>query len=313
MHRSHRSSPESSSAEGARRPLLRAAVFVGTAGLVGLSLVQPAAARPSDKRPPAHTRQQAAPMRYVALGDSYSSGLGIPDQVDANCGRSNSNYPSLVAGALHATSVTDVTCAGADTSHMTQPQDSAPPQLDALRPDTTLVTLGIGGNDLGLQEVGTRCVLVAYLDPNGSPCKTSYTLLGTDEIRSRIDATAPKIDAILQEIHARSPQAQVLVVGYPVIMPDDGSACRDAIPFATGDFAWFRDKEKDLDSMLSQQASDHGATYVNTYAPSVGHDACKAEGVRWIEPKETPEAAGFHPNAAGHRSMAAQVLARASG
>lgn len=312
LHRSHRSSAEPSSAEGARRPLLRAAVFVGTAGLVGLSLVQPAAARPSDQQPPAHARQQAAPVRYVALGDSYSSGLGIPDEADSTCGRSDSNYPSLVAGALHATSVTDVTCAGADTSHMTQPQDSAPPQLDALSPDTTLVTLGIGGNDLGLQEVGTRCVLVAYLAPSGSPCKTSYTLLGTDEIRSRIDATAPKIDAILQEIHARSPHARVLLVGYPVIMPDDGSACRDAIPFAAGDFAWFRDKEKELDSMLAQQASAYGATYVNTYTPSVGHDACKAEGVRWIEPKETPEAAGFHPNAAGHRSMAAEVLARVS-
>ncbi|MFE4718766.1 GDSL-type esterase/lipase family protein, partial [Streptomyces sp. NPDC056728] len=129
---------------------------MGTAGLVGLSLVQPAAARPSDKQHPAHARQEAAPVRYVALGDSYSSGLGIPDEVDSNCGRSNSNYPSLVAGALNAAGVTDVTCAGADTSDMAGPQDSTPPQLDALRPDTTLVTLGIGGNDLGLQEVGTR-------------------------------------------------------------------------------------------------------------------------------------------------------------
>ncbi|MEU8483242.1 SGNH/GDSL hydrolase family protein [Streptomyces sp. NPDC048641] len=285
---------------------------MGTAAIVGLALVQPAAAHSDDHVHPSDSKRAAAPVHYVALGDSYSSGLGIPDEVDPNCGRSDSNYPSLVAGALHAVGVTDVTCAGADTSDMAAPQDSVPPQLDALRPDTTLVTLGIGGNDLGLQEVGTRCVLVAYLDPNGSPCKTSYTLLGTDEIRSRIDATAPKVDAILQEIHARSPQAQVLLVGYPVIMPDDGSACRDAIPFAAGDFAWFRDKEKELNSMLSQQASAYGATYVNTYTPSVGHDACKAEGVRWIEPKETPQAAGFHPNAAGHRSMAAEVLARVS-
>ncbi|MFD3477759.1 SGNH/GDSL hydrolase family protein [Streptomyces sp. NPDC058695] len=310
LHRSHHPSLESSSAGGVRRPLLRAAVSVGTAGLVGLALVQPAAANSGDQARPSHANRAAAPVRYVALGDSYSSGLGIPDEVEPNCGRSDSNYPSLVAEALLAVSVTDVTCAGADTSHMAGPQDSAPPQLDALRPDTTLVTLGIGGNDLGLQEVGTRCVLVAYLDPNGSPCKTSYTLLGTDEIRSRINTTAPKIDAILQEIHARSPQAKVLLVGYPAIMPDDGSACRDAIPFAAGDFAWFRDKEKELNSMLSQQASVYGATFVNTYSPSVGHDACKAEGVRWIEPKETPEAAGFHPNAAGHRSMAAEVLAR---
>lgn len=248
-------------------------------------------------------------VHYVALGDSYSSGLGIPQQTDTACGRSDRNYASLVAQEVGAASFTDVTCAGADTTHMAGPQDAAAPQLDALRPDTTLVTLGVGGNDLDLAGVITRCVLVGYLAPHGSPCKTSFTLFGTDEIRSRINATAPKIDAVLDRIHARSPQARVLLVGYPSLLPDDGGSCRAAIPLADGDFGWVRDEEKRLDTMLAQRAGAYGADYVDTYGPSVGHDACKTAGVRWIEPADSDEGAGFHPNATGHRSMADAVLA----
>jgi lysophospholipase L1-like esterase len=251
-------------------------------------------------------------VRYVALGDSFSSGPGIPEQTDTVCGRSSGNYPALVARAVGATTFTDVTCAGADTSHMTSGQDAVPPQLDALRPDTTLVTLGVGGNDLDLAGVITRCVLLGYLAPQGSPCKQSYTLFGTDEIGSRVDATAPRIEAVLEEIRTRSPQATVLLVGYPALFPDDGTACRETVALATGDFPWIRDKEKQLNSMLAQQAGAHGATYVDAYTPSVGHDVCKPAGVRWIEPEDTAEAAGFHPNAAGHRSTADAVLASLS-
>ncbi|MFE2374651.1 SGNH/GDSL hydrolase family protein [Streptomyces sp. NPDC059398] len=305
----HRSVPRPTGfppAAAVRRPLARAGVPLAVAGLAALALAAPAAARTT--APAGHTGANAAGAHYVALGDSYSSGAGIPDQVDVNCARSDQNYPSLTAKAIGAAQVTDVTCGGADTTDMTQRQGSAPPQLDALRPDTTLVTLGIGGNDLGLTGVITRCVLLANLAPNGAPCKSSYTLLGTDEIRSRINAIGPKIEAVLKEIHTRSPQAKVALVGYPVIVPDDGSACRGTIPLAKGDFAWFRDEEKALDSMLAEQAAVYDAAYVDTYTPSVGHDACKADGVRWIEPKESVAAAGFHPNAAGERSMAGAVL-----
>lgn len=297
----------------ARRPARRAAVGAGAvlavAGLLGMAVAQPAAAHPGDRTPSGRNAAAAPAPRYVALGDSYSSGLGIPEETDLNCGRSSRNYPSLVAEAIHAAQVTDVTCAGADTTHMTQRQGSAPAQLDALRPDTTVVTLGIGGNDLDLTGLLTRCVLVAYLAPHGAPCRTSFTLFGTDEVRSRINATGPKIEAVLKEIHTRSPQAEVFLVGYPAIFPEDGSACRDLIPLATGDFPWMRDKTKQLDSMLAEQAAVYGATYVDAYKPSVGHDACAADGVRYIEPEATESAAGFHPNAAGHRSTAAAVLA----
>jgi lysophospholipase L1-like esterase len=289
---------------------VRAGVATAAAVAVLAGTTAAASAAPTPQHSTRHTaKRAAAEVRYVALGDSYSSGLGIPEQTDTLCGRSSNNYPSLVAHALDATSFTDVTCAGADTSDMTNHQDSAPPQLDALRPDTTLVTLGIGGNDLDLGGVITRCVLLGYLAPSGSPCKQSYTLLGTDEIGSRINATAPKIDAILKEIHSRSPQAKVLLVGYPVLFPDDGTACRETVALASGDFPWIRDKEKQFNTMLAQQANVYDASYVDAYGPSIGHDVCKPAGVRWIEPEDTAEAAGFHPNAAGHRSTADAVLA----
>ncbi|MFI2780166.1 SGNH/GDSL hydrolase family protein [Streptomyces sp. ALB3] len=289
---------------GARVSRSAFAVAVTAALLAGAAT--PAFAAPAGER-------AAQGEHYVALGDSYSSGPGIGQQTDAVCGRSDRNYPSLVASAVGVDVFTDVTCAGADTTHMAGPQESAPPQLDALRPDTTLVTLGVGGNDLDLAGVITRCVLVGYLSPYGSPCKQSFTLFGTDEIGSRIKATAPKIDAVLNEIHARSPQARVLLVGYPSLLPDDGTSCRATIPLAVGDFGWVRDKEKHLNTMLAQQADAYGADYVDTYGPSVGHDACRPAGDRWIEPADSAEGAGFHPNATGHRSMADAVLATLNG
>ncbi|MEW2263021.1 SGNH/GDSL hydrolase family protein [Streptomyces sp. NPDC047853] len=282
----------------------RRAVTVAAALASLISATTAASATPDPGPAP-----NAAEVHYVALGDSFSSGPGIPEQTDPGCGRSSANYATLVAGAVQAATFTDVTCAGADTSHMTGPQDTVPPQLDALRPDTTLVTLGIGGNDLDLPGVITRCVLLGYLAPQGAPCKRSYTLFGTDEIAARIDATAPRVGAVLDEIRVRSPHARILVVGYPTIFPDDGTACRATVALAEGDFPWLRDMTKHLDAMLAAQAGLDGATYVDAYGPSVGHDVCRPVGVRWIEPEDTAAAAGFHPNADGHRSTADAVLA----
>lgn len=277
-------------------PFRRTAWITGCVGIVLSAAIPQASAAPTAGH-------------YAALGDSFSSGLGIPTQTDAACGRSDHNYPTLVAAAIGAPSTSDVTCAGAATQHITGPQDGIAPQIDAVRADTTVVTLGIGGNDLDLAGTIKRCVLLAYLSPNGAPCKTSYTLDGTDEIGSRINATAPKVAADLQAIRAKAPQARILLVGYPALVPDDGSACRSTIPLAAGDFPWLRDKTRQLNSLLSQVASAGGATFVDTYTPSVGHDACKPVGVRWIEPTDTAAAAGFHPNAAAHQNTAARITA----
>ncbi|GAA2986001.1 SGNH/GDSL hydrolase family protein [Streptomyces fulvorobeus] len=253
---------------------------------------------------------EADVTRYVALGDSYASAAGVPDQVDAACTRSSRNYPSLVTAALDPAAARDVTCGGATTVHLTTSQNpTAPPQYDALSADTDLVTLTVGGNDVGFASIIVRCVGLGLLNPSGSPCRTSYTWTGTDTLARTIDDVAPRIAAAVDGIRARAPQARVLVTGYPAIVPDDGTNCPSVVSIAKRDAPWLRDIHKRLNSVIAKQAADRGATYVDTYSKSVGHDVCKPAATRWVEPLVTSAAAPFHPNAAGERAMADAVLA----
>ncbi|MFJ3582789.1 SGNH/GDSL hydrolase family protein [Streptomyces sp. NPDC090127] len=253
-----------------------------------------------------------APDRYVALGDSFASGAGVPDQVDADCMRSGRNYPALVNAALAPAVHKDVTCGGATTVHMTSAQNaSAPPQLDALSADTDLVTLTIGGNDVGFADIIVRCVTLGAFNLGGSPCKNSYTWTGTDQLAATVAATAPKIAATIDGIRQRAPQARILVTGYPAILPDNGTNCPWVATIAKGDAPWLRDTHKRLNTMIATQAAARGAVYVDTYTKSIGHDICKPAGTRWMEPLITNAAAPFHPNAAGERAMADAVLAAA--
>ncbi|MFD0346933.1 hypothetical protein ACFQ0M_14495 [Kitasatospora aburaviensis] len=99
--------------------------------------------------------------------------------------RSDRNYGHLVAAALKAANYTDVTCAAAKVKAMTQAQYDAfirvnDPQLDAVTADTDLVTLGIGGNDLGVTDLGlgdlvATCIAGAVVNPLGTPARTSST------------------------------------------------------------------------------------------------------------------------------------------
>ncbi|MGV9708996.1 SGNH/GDSL hydrolase family protein [Streptomyces sp. NPDC003483] len=245
---------------------------------------------------------------YVALGDSYASAPLVPDQVDPTCLRSSHNYPSLVAGSTAAT-LTDVSCSGATTADMTAAQGTAPAQFAALGRGTDLVTVTIGGNDIGFSTVLGTCAQVTATDPAGAPCRTHFTGTGTDTVTESIARTAPKVAQVLRGIHHRAPHARVVVVGYPDLFPDDGVGCTSAkVPLAAGDFSYLRDKEKELNAMLARQARRNGAQYVNTYAPTVGHDLCRPAANRWIETfaPDSP-AAPVHPNAAGESAMAGAV------
>src|SRR5215467_15609307 len=108
---------------------------------------------------PAASAAGASGPSYVALGDSYTSGPLIPHQTGnpAGCLRSTHNYPSLVAAALGAVSFTDASCAGATTADMTAQQAVAggvnPPEVNTVSAGTTLVTLGVGGNDVGFASI----------------------------------------------------------------------------------------------------------------------------------------------------------------
>ncbi|MEU0007286.1 SGNH/GDSL hydrolase family protein [Streptomyces sp. NPDC006314] len=259
----------------------------------------------------AHSGGHGRDVSYVALGDSYTSGPGIPQQVDADCARSDHNYPSLLAARRQVASFTDVSCGGATTAQMWQAQGTNAPQLDALHRDTDLVTLQIGGNDVGFGRVIGTCSRLAAQDPTGNPCERSYKASGYDQLTLAIVRTAPKVDRVLRAVHARAPHARVLVVGYPDLLPDDGSGCFPQVPFAQKDFPYLRDTQKRLNLMLRLVAGVNRAEYADTYGPTVGHDMCKAPADRWIEPLQPASpAAPAHPNATGEAAMAQAVLER---
>ncbi len=252
---------------------------------------------------------------YVALGDSYTAGPFIPLQLNhpLGCLRSDHNYPHLAAPSLGVTELRDASCSGARTDHMTQPQDVTPgpnpPQFDRLGTDTSVVTIGIGGNDIGFTEIIENC---SSLSPFGHPCQDRYVANGRDEISARIAATAPKVAAVLKDIHQRSPRATVYVVGYLDILPETGVGCWPQMPIAYDDVPYLRAKEHELNAMLGTQAASAKAVYVDTYTPSIGHDACQIETVRWVEPVvPTAPAAPVHPNADGMAATARFVLAAA--
>lgn len=254
---------------------------------------------------------QTSPSSYVALGDSFTAGPLVPNQLPApiGCLRSDSNYPHLVAPASGQESFRDVSCSGARTDHMFAPHNVQggpnPPQLDALDAGTLLVTLGIGGNDIGFSEIIQNCLALL---PFGTPCRDRYVSGGQDEISQRIADTAPKVGEVLAAIAERSPDAEVLVVGYPAIVPHAGSGCWPAFPIAWNDVPYLREKHQELNAMLADQANAHGATYVDTYTPSRGRDACASASVRWVEPLvPLNPAAPVHPNARGMQGMATAV------
>lgn len=260
----------------------------------------------------AATSASAAGGRYVSLGDSYVSGPLVPTQSGGLCLRSSHNYPSLTAAAL-GLSLTDASCSGATTVEMTAAQSDAgltinAPQLNSVTSATSVVTLGIGGNDIGFIGIIETCAEESLTNPFGSPCTAHYTSGGTDQLAASISATGPKVAAVLAEIHQLAPSARVYVVGYPDILPEHNNGCWPVVPIAYGDVSYLRQTEKGLNSMLSAEAAAHGATYVDTYTPTIGHDVCQAVGTKWIEGLvPTSSAAPFHPNALGEAAMARAV------
>jgi lysophospholipase L1-like esterase len=257
-------------------------------------------------------------LNYVALGDSYTAGPLIPTLTGTptGCFRSTANYPALVAEVIRPASVKDVSCGGAATADLTRSQAVSVggganiPQLQALAPTTDLVTLGIGGNDIGFIEIVNTCARLSKTEPAGAACRDHYLAGGADQLAARITATAPKVAAALRAVRATAPTARVLLVGYPVLAPDSGPGCFPDVPFTAGDVAYLRTVEQRLNAMLAEQARATGATYVDTYTPSVGHDWCQPTGTKWVEAlNPTSPAAPAHPNALGMQATARAVLA----
>ncbi|MFI5609191.1 SGNH/GDSL hydrolase family protein [Amycolatopsis sp. NPDC051903] len=264
--------------------------------------------------------------KYVALGDSYTAGPLIPWQQASWCFRSNNNYPSWLATRLgiydEDGAFADVSCSSADTSNMTQPQvtpaPSIPlatqsPQFDALSLDTDLVTIGIGGNDYGVfgDLVGT-CPTVRAQDPTGAPCREHFTVGGVDTMATAVRNTGRNVAQVVRGVEERSPGATIVLVGYPRLLPPTGT-CPNVIPFADGDYAWADSVERELNAAIAEAARTTGARYVDTYGPSLGHDAC-AGSAAWVNGQHTNlfEAVSYHPFKAGMEAEAA-LIAQALG
>ena len=272
---------------------------------------------------PASPAAQAAPIArqaltgpVVALGDSYTAGEMLPLNLTSQppgCLRSPKAYPALVASALKATFV-DAACSGAGVKEMTLSQrtylGTNPPQLSALAPDDALVLLTLGGDDLGFLNVLHTCMELSITHlGSGSPCESYYTSGGTDQLAAKVAAEAAKMAAVLGAIHTRAPHARIVLVGYPDLFPQSGG-CWPKVPITNGDVAYLRGIGTQLNAMLAGTAAAAGATFVNTYTPTIGHDICQSGSVKYVEGLVPTSLTGpFHPNARGQAAMAAQVLA----
>jgi lysophospholipase L1-like esterase len=250
-------------------------------------------------------------LRYVAMGDSYSAASGVqpPDpSAPPQCLRSILNYPHVIAGKTSA-QLTDVTCGAAKTSdYFSSQSQGVPPQLDALKSTTQLVTMTIGGNDSNvfidsIVECGAAGASTAG---QGSPCKDKYGDSFDNTIRT---TTYPALVRALKAVHARAPHARVAILGYPWILPPT-VGCFDKMPIATGDVPYLHHEQWTLNDAVRRAAAATGSIYVDMNKVSTGHDACKAIGVRWIEPVlQGTNPVIVHPNALGESRMADQTMA----
>jgi lysophospholipase L1-like esterase len=252
----------------------------------------------------------APSLRYVALGDSYSAASGVvpldSSPSAASCLRSSRNYPHVLASTIHA-QLSDVTCGAAETKdYFTAQHPDVSPQLDAVKSDTQLITMTIGGNDSGvfidsILECGAAGLTTAG---QGSPCKDKYGSSFEDTIRS---TTYPSLVKALKAVRAKAPKAKVAILSYPWILPAT-TGCYPQMPVATGDVPYLRHEQATLNDAVRRAAAATGATYVDLNGVSNGHDACKPIGTRWVEPVVGgTNPVIVHPNALGEQKMAEQV------
>jgi lysophospholipase L1-like esterase len=266
------------------------------------------------------------PLRYIALGDSFSSGEGLPPfrqgtdkylpQRDT-CHRSYRAYPSLIAGRRSSPGIWGFwACSGAHVADMSQANHENPgeiAQLDRIAPPGSsdrgvdLVTLTIGGNEAQFGSVYLRCI-VSHLLPALGSCQADWRVRVQDEIQ-RLRTSLP---SLFRALRARAPRARIVVLGYPNPFPISVptlSKCR--VWFEPEDLRWMSREAVALNGAI--QASTIAAKANVTYlAPSgfSGHDVCAADPwFNGLNVVPTHFRYSFHPNVLGQRRLAKNVLA----
>lgn len=243
---------------------------------------------------------------YVAMGSSFAAGAGIgPLQAGspARCQRTVNNYASLIAAQFNLT-LRDVSCGGATTDHIVGSWDELPPQVDAVQADTRLVTITIGGNDLGYVGLlfGGSCRAGVAARPG--PCSTPAAPSEAD-YRKLEDALVQTARAV----HARAPQARVIFVQYVRLIPQTLCAATAISPAEAADAAKVGTRLAAVTRMAARRA---GAEVLDADALSARHTACDA--LPWsqgLSPAYRPgQGAPWHPNAAGHKAIAEALAER---
>jgi hypothetical protein len=248
---------------------------------------------------------------YVALGSSMAAGPGIRPRAPGSprrAGRSARNYAHLAADAL-GVELADVTYSGATTEHiLAASQNGAPPQLTALdRPGVALVSITIGGNDVGYVPL----LMAAALPGVVRRIPAVRALLDPDAREQALAGVGAKLRAVGQAVRARAPQAQVCFVDYLTLLPPAGVPTGSLSP-ADADLG--RHVAARLAAETAEAAAATGCTLVSAAAASVGHHAWSAEpwtvGAQLRDLIPRPGApAPLHPNAAGMRAVAGLVVA----
>jgi lysophospholipase L1-like esterase len=224
-----------------------------------------------------------APVHYVALGDSYSSGLGAGSLISSSgsCDRSAKAYSQLWATAHHPASYVSVACAGATTVTVVSTQ------LKALSPATTLVSITVGGNDVGFSSTLETCILHGQ----GS-CVSAIT---ADE-KQIASALPGRLDTVLAGITARAPGARVVVLGYPALY--DLSRSAGCIGLSTTDRSDLNQAAGLLDNAIKAAAGRHADVFEDVRPAFAGHLIC--DSGRWLNAVSiTDIAQSYHPTATG--------------
>jgi lysophospholipase L1-like esterase len=241
---------------------------------------------------------------YVAMGSSFAAGPGIPDYYEATpapCYRSTQNYAHQLADRLKLTLI-DVSCSGATTAHLTGPRGAIPAQLDALTPDTRLVTVTIGGNDLGYIGGLTTASCAGLVKETGISADCAPMIVPPAE-QTYVDLAA-RMDTVAKEIRRRAPQAQLVFVDYLAVLPESGTCPATPLDAFQADGARYTARR--LTEITRTVAGQNGASIITASELSKGHDACSADP--WMNGYPRPEApvngALYHPNAKGMTAVA---------
>jgi lysophospholipase L1-like esterase len=282
---------------------------------------------PEPVRPVAKADPAAAPSRralspveaatrgaYVALGDSYSSGVGAEATVrDHNplsgCRRTSKAYYHQVAKAFRFASTAFWACAGATTRSVLSGKSGEPSQLTRIDGNTSLITISVGGNDVGFSRVIAGCVVRL-------PWSRSCAEQG-GEVAARMAELRRTLPDLYGRIVARAPRARIIVMGYPRPYSEVDGARGDNI--SVGDQQWLNARARDLNELIRQTVAEadrriagtRGAgsvEFADAYHSFAGHEIGSSDpymnGLAVDVQALAAESRSFHPTVRGHEALA---------